>query len=63
MPVAQEQEDVGAEADLGVGVLAIAGEQVVALLGAQFDAACHGYAEIIVMADWLRLFLRLEALS
>ena len=63
VPVAQEQEDVGAEADLGVGVLAVTGEQALTLLGTQFDAACHGCAEINVMADWLRLFLRLEALS
>ena len=40
--VGQEQEDVGAEADLGVGVLAISVEQRLALPGVEGHAAGHG---------------------
>ena len=40
--VVQEQEDVGAEADLGVGVLAISVEQRLALPGVEGDATGHG---------------------
>ena len=44
LAVVQEQEDMGAEADLGVGVLAIAVEECGPLLGVEVDAALHGCA-------------------
>jgi hypothetical protein len=40
--VGQEQQDVGPESDLGVGVLAVSVEQRLALLGVEGDAAGHG---------------------
>jgi len=45
MAVAEEQEDVRAEADLGVGASAIEVEEGGALLRGQFEAAFHGCAE------------------
>ena len=42
VPVVQEQEDMGSEADLGVVVLAIAIEECGPLLGVEVDAAFHG---------------------
>jgi hypothetical protein len=60
--VVQEQEDVGAEADLGVGVLAVAVEEGCALCGAQVDAARHGSAGV-VRDEMLHPFLRSRALS
>ena len=40
--IGQQQEDVGAEADLGVGVLAISIEQRLALPGVESHATSHG---------------------
>jgi hypothetical protein len=40
--ISQEQEDVGVEADLGVGVVAVSVEQRLALPGVKGDAAGHG---------------------
>jgi len=35
MALAQQEDDVGAEAEFGVGVLAVEGQQFIALLGIQ----------------------------
>src|SRR4051812_5968394 len=45
MSIAEEQEDVRAESDLGVGRSAIEVQESGALLGGQVEAAFHGCAE------------------
>ncbi len=46
MAVVQEQEDMGTEADLGLGVPAVSAEHGRPLLGAQADATGHGDAGV-----------------
>ena len=45
--VVQKQEDVGAEADLGLGVLAVSAEQGRPLLGTEAYAAGHDSAGVL----------------
>lgn len=46
MAVVEQEEDVGAEADLGLGVFPISVEQGRPLLGAEGDASCHDGAGV-----------------
>jgi hypothetical protein len=40
--VSQEQQNVSAETDLGIGVLAVSIKQRLALPSVECDASCHG---------------------
>src|SRR5262249_43301626 len=43
----QQQDDVGAQAELGVGVRAVAIQQGIAFIGRQLDTELHGLAPVV----------------
>lgn len=57
MAVAKEREDVCAEPDLGVGILALSVEQRLALPGVESDATNHGYGfRVLDMCGSIQLY-------